>query len=185
MPPSFRRQLQLGRLVRTFALLGAGLLVVVIVVVAIGYALPVKHTATRERTYTASPRHVFATITTPQEFPQWRSGVKSVEVLSDAGGRHSFREVSGDGTITYVVEESIPELRLVTRIADTGLPFGGQWTYQLTPTPQGGTTLRITEDGEVYNPVFRFMSRFVFGHHRTIETYLSDLDRVVASVPTR
>ncbi len=29
------------------------------------------------------------------------------------------------------------------------------------------TSLRVTERGEVYNPGFRFLSRFVFGHHRS------------------
>ena len=45
--------------------------------------------------------------------------------------------------------------------------------------PRGdSTTLRITENGEVYNPVFRFVSRFVFGHSATIEKYLADVRKV-------
>jgi hypothetical protein len=75
-----------------------------------------------------------------------------------------------------VVEQSVPNQRLVTRIADKALPFGGSWTYELTPT-QTGTSLRVTENGEVYNPVFRFMSRFVFGHQRTMDGYLADLEK--------
>ena len=39
------------------------------------------------------------------------------------------------------------------------------------------TIVRITEDGQVYNPVFRFMSRFVFGHARTMDAYLRALGR--------
>ena len=35
----------------------------------------------------------------------------------------------------------------------------------------------ITEDGEVYHPLYRFMSRFVFGHTTTIDRYLTDLGR--------
>ena len=66
--------------------------------------------------------------------------------------------------------------RLVTRIADTGLPFGGQWTYELVPDGEG-TRLTITEDGEVYNPLFRFVSRFVMGHTATIERYLDDVEK--------
>ena len=46
----------------------------------------------------------------------------------------------------------------------------------------GGTALRITEDGEVYNPLFRFMSQFVFGHHATVDTFLTDLGRKFGSV---
>jgi hypothetical protein len=39
----------------------------------------------------------------------------------------------------------------------------------------GGTRVRITEDGEVSNVVFRFMSQYVFGHTATIDGYLSSL----------
>jgi hypothetical protein len=35
--------------------------------------------------------------------------------------------------------------------------------------------LRITEDGEIYNPIFRFASRFVLGYARTQEEYLQEL----------
>lgn len=85
-----------------------------------------------------------------------------------------FRETGADGTILYEVESVVPNKRLVTRIADPSLPFGGRWTYEVLP---GGdsTTLRITEDGEVYNPLFRFVSRFIFGHSATIEQYLRDV----------
>jgi hypothetical protein len=61
----------------------------------------------------------------------------------------------------------------VGRIADSNLPFGGSWTYELAPAGDGETTLRITEDGEVYNPIVRFVSRFVMGHDATIKQYLS------------
>jgi hypothetical protein len=66
---------------------------------------------------------------------------------------------------------------MVTRIADKTLTFGGAWTYELSPQG-GGTRLVITEHGEVYNPLFRFMSRFVFGHTATLDRYLADLGRV-------
>jgi hypothetical protein len=74
------------------------------------------------------------------------------------------------------VESEVPNKRLATRIADPSLPFGGKWTYAILPAGDS-TTLRITEDGEVYNPVFRFVSRFIFGHSATIEEYLRDVGR--------
>ena len=168
MPRSMLRRF-LPRIIGAFIAL-------VLVILAVGYLLPVGHSASREHTYAATPASVFAAISTPSEFPRWRSDVRRVELLPDKDGLPSFREVGGDGAITYVVEESVPEGRFVTRIADQSLPFGGSWTFEVKPAPDG-TTLRITEDGEVYNPFFRFMSRFVFGHHRTIDNYLADLDR--------
>ena len=36
--------------------------------------------------------------------------------------------------------------------------------------------LTITEDGEVYNPFFRFMSRFVFGQTATLDEFVRNLE---------
>jgi uncharacterized protein YndB with AHSA1/START domain len=154
----------------------AVLVSLVLLVAIIGWSLPVKHSVSRSATYAAAPEVVYGAITKVEDFPAWRSKVKAVEVLGEGGGRRRFRESGGDGDILYEVEDAQPPRRLVTRIADDKLPFGGKWTYELAPSGNG-TTLRITEDGEVYNPIFRFMSKFVFGHHTTIETYLTDLGR--------
>jgi hypothetical protein len=72
------------------------------------------------------------------------------------------------------VERDEPPSLVVTRIVGETLPFGGTWTYRIVPAP-GGSDLTITEDGEVYNPIFRFMSRFVFGHFATIDAFLAGL----------
>ena len=97
-------------------------------------------------------------------------------MLPERDGHRSYREIGSDGKILYVVEAATPPSRLVTRIADPSLPFGGTWTYELVPAG-AGTTLRITEDGEVYNVIFRVMSKYVFGHTATVDTYLRDLGR--------
>lgn len=153
-----------------------------LVIAVVGWSLPVRHRASRQATYAATPEAVYAAITTVEDFPAWRSGITKVEIVDTGAGARSFREISDDGPILYVVEEAVPSRRLVTRIADRSLPFGGTWSYELTPAPSG-TTLRITEDGEVYNPIFRFMSRFVFTHHATIDTYLKDLGKRFGSTP--
>jgi hypothetical protein len=144
-------------------------------VAVIGALLPVKHQVTREATLKTSADKLFALISSPLDFPKWRTGVKSVELLPTAGGPPKWTEVSTDGSITFAVTQSIPGVELVTTIADKSLPFGGSWTYVLAPAGADSTTLRITEDGEVYNVIFRFMSRFVFGHASTIERYLKDV----------
>jgi uncharacterized protein YndB with AHSA1/START domain len=155
------------------------LTLLVVIVVGVGYMLPQKHTASREQTYASDPAKVFEAITTPAKYTEWRSGVKSVELLPDHDGRRRFREVGSDGTITFVFEELSSPRRVVSRIADESLPFGGRWTYELEPAGTG-TKLRITEDGEVYNPIFRFMSRFVFGHHASLDAFHADLKRRLA-----
>ena len=155
-----------------------GLVVLVLIVVAIGYSLPKAHVATREVTVPASAEKVFALIGTPADYPKWRSDVDSVEILPSENGRERFRELGDNGPLLMRVDERVANSRLVTVIADSTLPFGGKWTYELAPSGTG-TTLRITEDGEVYNPVFRFMSRFVFGHAATLEKYLADAEKAL------
>jgi hypothetical protein len=152
------------------------LVAVAVLIAAVGWSLPVRHHAARQAFLTASPDAVYAVISAPKDFPAWRSKVKSVEMLPDSEHHVSYRETGDDGSIAYIVDEAVPAHRLVTRIADRSLPFGGTWTYELVPSGSG-TTLRITEDGEVYNIIFRVMSRYVFGHEATIDTYLRDLGR--------
>jgi hypothetical protein len=66
--------------------------------------------------------------------------------------------------------------RLITRIADPKLPFGGSWTWSVAPAG-GATEVTITEDGWVSNTLFRFLARFVFGHHGTARAYLRRLGK--------
>jgi uncharacterized protein YndB with AHSA1/START domain len=145
-------------------------------VIGIGALLPVQHHSVRERIVGASPAAVFNLITDVARYPSWRSGVEHAEVLPSADGRLAFRETGRDGTIPYVVVSSEPDRRLVTQIAGRNLPFGGRWTFELTPIG-GGTRLRITEDGEVYNPLYRFVSRFIIGQTAAIDRYLADVDK--------
>ena len=74
------------------------------------------------------------------------------------------------------MEESAPPLRMVTRIDGKNLPFGGRWIFEISPTAEG-CRLNVTERGEVYNPVFRFVSRFVLGYTGTLDRYLTSVAR--------
>ena len=150
------------------------LVVIVLVVVVIGYMLPQSHTAAMSAQYAAPPDSVWASITDAAAFPKWRPGVTQVEMLPDENGQRGWREHAAGDVVTYRVVESDPPRRLVARIADENLPYGGTWTYELAPAGTG-TRLTITERGEVYNPVFRFMSRFIFGHTATIDGVLRTL----------
>ena len=107
---------------------------------------------------------------------EWRTDLKSVEALELVAGRRRFREVSGQGAITFEVMEEVAPSRLVTRIADEDLAFGGSWTFELQ-ADGSGTLVTITERGFVKNVIFRALARYVFTHHRTLEQYLRALGR--------
>jgi uncharacterized protein YndB with AHSA1/START domain len=158
-----------------YVLIVVGALVgIAAVIVIIGWSLPVGHQATVEKSFRATPSQLFALINDVAAFPTWRSEVTRAEVLPDENGHRRWLEATKHGApLTFLVEKSVPERLLVSRIANTGLPFGGSWTYELEPKDAGVTALRVTEDGEVYNPIFRFVSRFVMGHETTIRQYLA------------
>jgi hypothetical protein len=145
-------------------------------VVIAGYLLPVKHVATVSATIPATPEQVWTALTTPSEYPTWRPEVATVDTLPSEAGRAAWREKGKDGTISFVVEQAEAPRRLVTRITDKSLPFGGSWEYLVTGDGTG-SRVQITERGEVYNPVFRFVSRFLMGHSATASAYLKALGR--------
>jgi uncharacterized protein YndB with AHSA1/START domain len=157
--------------VKQVALIILGVLAAaVLVVLIIGWRLPVAHVATSSVQLTASADSVFALISTPENYPAWRTDVKKVDVMKEQGVTR-FREDGSNGAILFEITETLAPRRFVTKIADKSLPFGGRWIYEITPTPTG-SELRITEEGEVYNPIFRFVSRFIMGHTATIDGYL-------------
>ena len=152
------------------------LIAVVVAVVVIGSLLPKRHVASRSATYRAKPEQLFALIAGPQN---WRPDVVRCEAVPDANGRELMRETTRDGkTVTYQLLDRVANRSLKRRIATPGLPYAGTWTIALEPGADS-TTVRITEDGEVYNPVFRFVSRFVLGHTHTIDAYLRALGKSV------
>ena len=148
------------------AAIGVGL------VAGIGYALPQDHVASMSRQVAMPPPALFTRITDVERYPEWRKDVERVEVITRTPLK--WREHAGGDIITFEIIETVPASRVITRIADPGLPFGGTWTYELQAEGPG-TRVTITERGEVYNPIFRFLSRFVFGHTATMETVLEGL----------
>lgn len=145
--------------------------------VAFGVALflPVDHTASVSRAVAGTPEEVWAVITGVEQFTTWRTDIDRVERLEPREGWPVWREEGASGPLTFEVTGIEPARRLVTRIADEGLPFGGTWMYELEPTGTG-TLVTITENGEIYSPVYRFVSRFILGYEGTMTTYLDALE---------
>jgi hypothetical protein len=148
--------------------------VLLTVVVLAGFAIPKGHRASRTVTLSAQAHAVFDAVTDFIRYPEWRRDVKAMVVEGQGGVGTTLWETGPNGTIPFRVEAHQPPSRLVLRIADSSLPFGGTWTYELKPA-QGGTELTLIEDGEVSNPIFRVMRKLFFSPYGTIDTYLADL----------
>lgn len=153
-----------------------GLLVLIgIAVMVIGNFLPEQHVAGKTLTLRQSPETVWQVITDFAAQPKWNPAMKSVERLADRNGHAVWREEVSGMKIPLETLEAVAPKKLVRRIASDNLGFGGDWEYIITPTLEGGCQLTVTEYGKVPNPLFRFMSKYVFGHTATIEKYLTAL----------
>ena len=148
------------------------LLIIVAIVVLLGARLPKEHVASRSILLHRTPAEIYALVHDFASMPKWRHDVQRVDVTIQPDGRIQFREIGGHGVVNFEVAEDVPGERMVTRILDTDLGYSGQWTYVLA-TEEDSTRLTITEHGEVSNVLFRFMSKYVFGHTATMDAYLS------------
>jgi uncharacterized protein YndB with AHSA1/START domain len=149
----------------------------ILLVVIVGALLPKQHHVTRAARYNQPPAAIWQAITDYKNFPSWRSGLLRVDSLPSQNSFDAWREsYTHNMTIPMQVDAADAPRRLVTRIADPNLPFGGTWTTEIA-SDGNGSIVRISEDGEVGNPIFRFVSRFVMGYTATIDTYLRDLGK--------
>jgi uncharacterized membrane protein len=153
------------------ALIICGTLVALVaLILIIGALLPRSHRALRQITLHQPVDEVYAIVRDFGSAPTWRRDLTRVELLE----ARLFREHSKNGTVTYEILAAVPNTKLVTRIADRNLGYSGSWTYEFL-AEENRTRVRITEDGEISNILFRFMSRFVFGQTSTIDAYLTAL----------
>ncbi len=128
--------------------IAVSLIAVVGIVALIGFFLPVAHEASRTADLGAAPTAVWTLIADPSSYGSWWKGA---EVKTE-------------------VVESVPPSRLVTKIIGE-TQFGGTWTFEITPATSG-SRLTITERGEIYNVVFRTLSKYVFGYTGTMDSFL-------------
>ena len=151
----------------------------VVIVVIIGYTLPKSHVAVSSAQFTRPAADMFRAVTDIASAATWRKDVERIEMLPPNGNRIAWREVSkGDvvnyeGEIVHAPQPGVPG-RFISRIVSKDLPYGGEWIIDVAEHG-GGSVVTVTENGEVYNPVFRFVSRYVMGHSATINGYLRAL----------
>lgn len=110
-------------------------------------------------------------------YPSWWTDVKSSRREPDAGDREVWVQTDAhDQAIALEVVESVSQRLLITQTADDKLPFSGRWTYTVELV-EGRTRVTIVEEGEIFNPIFRFLARYFIGHHGTIDRCLEALGR--------
>ena len=148
----------------------------VLALLAAGAMLPEKHSVSRSVTIPRPVGEVWQVLTDHAQDPKWRPEIESVTRVADRNGHAVWEEKykNGDSMLIETMMMEAPR-RMERKIVDQSA-FGGVWVYELTPSADGNTTtVKITELGEVYNPAFRFIGRFIIGLEATVEKYLADL----------
>ncbi|MCG6169362.1 LIC10604 family protein [Leptospira sanjuanensis] len=156
-------------MIYTILMYAVGFLVLLVAgIYGIGASLPVEHTSYLERVFPAQPGTIYAMIRDFKRYPAWRPNIKNVEEISS----NSWKETdSHKEVMTFSFIQDQKDRLIESKIMDEDKPFGGSWTFELSEA-EGGTKLKITENGKVFSPVFRFFSKFIFGHTATIDSYL-------------
>ncbi len=148
-----------------------------LLVLALGNRLPKGHVVTRMAYFNRSPAEIWQIVTDFMGQVSWRPDLRSVERLPYRGGHEVWRETDNRGqTLTLETVEATPHRRLVRRIADDNVSFSGGWTMDIGEFGEV-TSLTITETGEIDNPFFRFVSRYIVGHESSIDRYLTALGK--------
>ena len=159
-----------------------GLIVLaMLVMIGVGESLPIAHVASCQARIPAAARTVWPLVADPRDFA-WRSDIASVTIPPSADVS-VWTEVGHDGhPIPYERVSASAQREVVNRIAGQALPFGGTWTIRLAPRGQA-TNVSIVENGEIYNPIFRLLSRYAIGYTSRMQRYLSDLQQHFAAPP--
>lgn len=159
---------------RALTVIGAFVALALLLAV-VGALLPVAHTARVRLELRAPQAAVYEVIADVVDYPFWRSGLDSLSVVSTTP-RTRWRESGANGTIEFEQVAARAPRSLTAQIQGAKEQgFGGSWTWDLAPRPGGGTVITITERGEVYNPLFRLLARYLFSPYDSLERYARDL----------
>jgi len=140
----------------------------------VGYSIPARQIHTRTITLKQSPEAIFTLLTDLPNFPKWNRNLVKIEMLPPVDGKEATRQTfNGKMQMTIVTSESIPPKHLVRSMGDSGGPFEGSWTYDITPTADG-SQVELTEQSEMKNPFFRLMVK-IFGPTKYMDEHLEGM----------
>jgi uncharacterized protein YndB with AHSA1/START domain len=162
---------------RWLLLIAAILVGAVAVAYVAGSLVPRDHHAARSVLIHQPPAAIWAVITDYGAATRWRPDVLRLRPLPQDPRRDVWEETDQHGSaVPFETVAEEPPHRLVRRIADPQLPFGGTWTFDLAPRGQA-TVVTIREDGAVRSPMFRFFAAVLMGYTARLDTYLRNLGR--------
>jgi hypothetical protein len=164
-------------ILRIIGFVVALIVVVVGVVFIMGALQPRNHTASATVVVNAPQAVVWQRINDLQSQTSWRSGLTAVEMLPSQDGHSCWQETSSFGKMPLCEVLTAPPSTRIVRIADSNLPYGGLWTYELRPADANTTSLKITENGFTGPWFYRFVGHYIFHEDTQIKQYEADLQK--------
>jgi len=166
------------RILRFLGWLSVVIAIAFLVALVLGSRVPVAHTVSVSETIPASQEKVWGLMTDTAAMPQWRTGLKAVSPLPSQNGATCWAEVTSGMTMPLCADVREAPVRQVVRIADSKLPFGGNWVYVLEPAGENATKVTITENGTTGPAMWRFVDHYILHEDGEIRQYLGDLKHV-------
>jgi len=161
----------------------------------IGTSIPIWHSAKCGAEIAAPADALFRAIADDGSSASWRPELRTVTLLSGSGPTAVWQESLKNGqelrlhTVTY--EEHMQfqrRAKILVRVIpfDPRLGFDGTWAFFVTGSQKTGapTRVAINEQGHIYNPLYRFLTRYVFGYTSSIRTYITELGAKFDQTPT-
>ena len=144
----------------------------IMVLTVLSKRLPRDHNVTRISYFNRSPAEIWRTISDFSSQVEWRRDLESAERLPPRSGRELWIETDKRGQrLVLETIETIPHRRLVRRVADNNPEFSKTWAIDIREVGEV-TAFSITESGQINNPFFRFLSKFIIGQKTTTDRYL-------------
>ena len=147
-----------------------------------GARMPATHSVSVTGVVQAPPEKVFGLITDVKNGDNWRPEVKSVTTLAPDHGRdHWVEHLAYHQYMTFLAVDTVPTTLRRVKLDDPKAAYGGTWTYELAPGPTAeSTTVKITEDGYINPPMYRFVMARVMGPTKNLDTYMKNLQAAAA-----
>lgn len=139
-----------------------------------GMLIPAEQTHVRTLTLAQPPEKVFAVLADIPHMPSWNHSLEKVEMLAPVNGKEVSRQTFKSGMIMEITTmESTPPRHLVRTMGDSGGPFVGNWSYEITPEGNGSKIV-LTEHSTMKEAMFRVLSK-LFGPTKYMDEHLRDL----------
>lgn len=157
---------------------------VLLLAIAISFALPAQMKHTRVVILKQTPEKVFAVLSDVEKLPTWNRNLEKVELLPPIDGKDAMKQTFKGGTsMTVVTTESLAPTHLVRSVREAGgNAFSGSWSYEITPITDG-CEVALTEKSYIKNPILRLIIR-IFGPTRYIDQHLVGLAKHFGETPT-